>query len=38
MGSEIKPLGFFENERKEIQDDNWESVHSFIELPDEIDA
>ena len=36
MRIEIRPIGFVHSDRKDAVDDNWGSVHSYIELADDI--
>lgn len=37
VASKIAPIAFVKNNRKDVEDDNWGSVISIIELSDEID-
>ena len=38
MAIEMKPIGFVQSERKEIEDDKWDLVDCFIELTEEFKA
>lgn len=35
MKIEVKPIGFVQNNRSKVEDDNWDSFDSVIELSDE---